>query len=142
MTFMMINRRVRRVWHRLRRRGFSSRRYIVRQSKDIQSSMMFTTSGAIWLIMQGFVAEVRRNPNAIADPMSMEIEWVMHPRNLFTNEAAADEFMGAVEFLHAMDRQFTRSMLRYAKIGKFEYNPLTITRDQVVDLINTSLVRY
>lgn len=140
MTFMMINRRVRRVWHRLRRRGFSARRYIVRQSKDIQSSMMFTTSGAIWLIMQGFVAEVRRNPNAIADPMSMEIEWVMHPRNLFTNEAAADEFMGAVEFLHAMDRQFTRSMLRYAKIGKFEYNPLTITRDQVVTLINSTMM--
>ena len=139
MTFTMIGRRVRRVVHRYRQRGFSSTRYIVRQVADIQSSMTFTTSGAIWLIMQGFVAEVRRNPSAMADPMSMEIEWVVHPRNLFTNEAAADEFMGAVEFLHAMDRQFTRNMLRYAKIGKFEYNPLTITRDQVVTLINSTM---
>jgi len=136
----LIPRALRRRWFKLRQRGPFVSRYLIARIRELQSSILLTTSGAIWLILQGFVAEMRRDPSTISDAMSMEISWVVHPRNVFRHEESADEFMGAVEFMHAMDRQFTRNMMRYAKLAHVRYQPMSITRDDVVALVNTHMV--
>lgn len=114
----------------MRRRGWSSKRYIRRHINSTNASMAFSNSIYAWLIMSGMVETVTRKPY-----VATHLDWTIHPRNVM-DEEFADRFFAALTVIQSVDRHLMRNMCRYAKLLGYQYKGNVVTADEVLEVVN------